>query len=249
VGQIQDALKGSGETTAGTTILPGSAGIALQLATGQPAETPTLVSSSTIQNDFIPVLLVSGPQATGRDELVAQLLLEDERLVPPIFVDRLSDGVTFERLAGRNEFLQLDEDERFGLTKDGILRAAEAASNNQRVPGESGSLEHKVVVVNADVTLAKKLSSSLGGARLIGVWVGLGSVQEFEERIENQIDQGLIPVGEDETREMVVRGRIKEIVKEIDYGLSSGIFEFTILNKDMSASLRELKEAASYCFK
>ena len=246
VGQIQDALKGSGETTAGTTILPGSAGIALQLATGQPAETP--IVSSTIQNDFIPVLLVSGPQATGRDELVAQLLLEDERLVPPIFVDRLSDGVTFERLAARNEFLQLDEDERFGLTKDGILRAAEAASN-ERVPGESGSLENKVVVVNADVTLAKKLSSSLGGARLIGVWVGLGSVQEFEERIESQIDQGLIPVGEDETREMVVRGRIKEIVKEIDYGLSSGIFEFTILNKDMSASLRELKEAASYCFK
>ena len=243
LGQIQDALKG--ETA--STILPGSAGIALQLAAkGKSADVPTV--SATIPNDFIPVLLVSGPQATGRDELVAQLLLEDERLVSPLFVDRLSDGVTFERLAGRNEFLQLDEEERFGLTKDGILQAAEAASR-QSVQGESGSLTNKVVVVNADVTLAKKLSSSLGGARLIGVWVGLGSVQEFEERIETQIDQGLLPVGEDDTRETVVRGRIKEIVKEIDYGLSSGIFEFTILNKDMATSLRELKEAAEYCFK
>jgi hypothetical protein len=242
LGQVQDALKD--ENT--SAILPGSAGIALQMAKGQSATASTVAGIT--KDALIPVLLISGPQATGRDELVAQLLQEDERLVPPIFVDKLTDGVTFERLGSRDEFLQVDEEERFGLTKDGILRAAEAASA-QSINDESSSLEKKVVLVNADVALAKKLSSSLGGARLIGVWVGLGSVKEFEQRLETQIDQGLLPVGEDETRETVVRSRIKEIIKEIDYGLSSGIFEFTILNKDMAASLKELKEAAGYCFK
>lgn len=237
LGQVQDALKN--ENTG--TILPGSAGLALQLAKGDSSADDRTMT----QDALIPVLLVSGPQATGRDELVAQLLLEDDRLVSPILVDRLSDGVTFERLAGRGELLQLDSNERYGLTKDGILKAAEAAAASST----ENAAPQKVVVVNADVNLAKKLSSSLGGARLIGVWVGLGSVPEFEQRIETQIDEGMIVVGDDETRESVVRSRIKEIVKEIDFGLSSGIFEFTILNKDMTSSLRELKEAVGYCFK
>jgi hypothetical protein len=243
VGQVQEAFKSDTKGGEGA-ILPGSAGIALQLAKGEVTDSPTATSVDTL----IPVLLISGPQSTGRDELVARLLVDDDRFVSPIFVDKLSDGVTFERLAMRNEFLQLDEQERFGLTKDGILKAAEASIRT--IQDESSSLRpNKVVVVNASVELANKLSSSLGGARLIGVWIGLGSVQEFEQRIEEQIDQGQLPIGEDETRETVVRGRIKEIVKEIDYGLSSGIFEFTILNKDTETSLRELKEAAGYCFK
>lgn len=227
LGQLQEALGEDNTTT--NSILPGSAGMALQLATATATTAPEVLSKDTL----IPVLLISGPQATGRDELVAQLLQEDDRLVSPKLVDRISDGVTFDRLATRQEFLQTDQ--RFGMTRDGILKAAPDSS--------------KVVVVNADVNLAKKLSTSLSGARLIGVWVGLDSVQAFEQRIESQIDQGLIQVEDEETRESVVRARIKEIVKEIDYGLSSGIFEFTILNKDPTRSLKELKEAASYCFK
>ncbi len=220
-GQLQEALGGE------DSVLPGSAGVAMQLA--KTAAEPEF----TLKDTLVPVLLISGPQATGRDELVAQLLQEDDRLVSPILVDRISDGVTFDRLASRQEFIQVDQ--RFGMTKDGILKAAVDPS--------------KVVVVNADVNLAKKLSTSLSGARLIGVWVGLDSVQAFERRIEMQIEQGLVQVEEEETQETVVRGRIKEIVKEIDYGLSSGIFEFTILNKDPTTSIKELKEAASYCFK
>ena len=192
------------------------------------------------------MLLVSGPQATGRDELVEQLLQSDNRLVRPILVDRLTDGVTFERLDSRGEFLQLDPDERFGWTKDGILNAAAQASSRE----EDTTAPSKVVVVNADVNLARKIQDSLSGARLIGVWVGLDSVQEFERRIADQIDQGeIVVIEEEETRDTAIRARIKEIVQEIDYGLSSGIFEFTILNQDPAKSLKELKEAASYCFK
>lgn len=224
LGQLQEALRGED-----TAVLPGSAGMVYQLA----QTTAVLEPEITLKDALVPVLLISGPQATGRDELVAQLLQEDERLVSPRLVDRISDGATFDRLASRQEFLYSDS--RFGMTKDGILKAAPDSN--------------KVVVVNADVNLAKKLSTSLSGARLIGVWIGLDSVQAFEQRIQAQIDQGEIEIQEEDTRESLVRARIKEIVKEIDYGLSSGIFEFTILNTDSAQSLKELKEAASYCFK
>ena len=57
-------------------------------------------------------------------------------------------------------------------------------------------------------------------------------------------------VPEDETKESFTRGKIKEIINEIDYGLGSGIFEFTILNNSSGGTpLQELKEAASYAFK
>lgn len=221
LGQLQEAFGGD------TTVLPGSAGVALQLAQA------TIEPEVTLKDALVPVLLISGPQATGRDELVAQLLQEDDRLVSPRLVDRISDGATFDRLASRQEFLYSDS--RYGMTKDGILKATTDPS--------------KVVVVNADVNLAKKLSTSLRGARLIGVWIGLDSVKAFEQRLEAQLDQGVLEMQEEDTRESLIRARIKEIVKEIDYGLASGIFEFTILNTDSAQSLKELKEAASYCFK
>jgi pSer/pThr/pTyr-binding forkhead associated (FHA) protein len=76
-------------------------------------------------------------------------------------------------------------------------------------------------------------------------------VKEFEQRLESDIERGaiIIPEDEDETKESVIRGKIREIVQEIEYGISSGIFEFTILNKNEDESLKQLREAAAYCFK
>jgi hypothetical protein len=115
--------------------------------------------------------------------------------------------------------------------------------------GDYAELKEKqrVVVVDASVDLAKRLQR-LSGTRLIGVWVGLQAVSEFEERIEAGIISGAIPIPPEETKESVVRARIKDIINEIEYGLSSGIFEFTILNGDPEQSLKELKQAAAYAF-
>lgn len=210
-------------------VLPGSAGVALQLASA----TDAVVDQENIE-DLIPVLLVSGPPGTGKGELVKRLIDEsDGRFVAPKLVDRIQDGTTFERLQRREEFLQ--ENERFGLTKDGILSAA----------GES---KEKAVVVDADVELAKKLTK-ISGARLIGVWVGLDSMEKFESSLEEQIDSGDIPVPPDESKESVIRAKVREIVTDIEYGVVSGVFEFTILNEDFDSSLEQLKFAAEYCFK
>lgn len=257
ISQLKEALRGdTPDEDSNNSLLPGSAGIALQLAQG--------ASSSDGQDGLlsdegalIPVLLVSGPQATGRSELVKQLVEVDDRMVLPSRIDRTVDGVTFERLQTKGQLLQIDPAERFGLTREAILEAgprATQAAVDAAMEANGGDLSGvavtpKAVVVDADVALAKKLQSSLSGARLVGVWVGLDSVAAFESRILQSIEDGDIPVSEEESEESVLRARIKEIVNEIDFGLSSGIFEFTILNTDTEKGLRELKEAASYCFK
>ena len=47
----------------------------------------------------------------------------------------------------------------------------------------------------------------------------------------------------------VQRDNNEEIISEIEYGLSSGIFEFKVLNENDEQSLKELREAAAYAFK
>lgn len=275
--QIQEAFaagrKEDGTTTttveggSGVTI-PGSAGMALQvLANAKKAGTAdgsvdSIKGGDDNDDDLIPVLLVSGPQATGRSALVQQLIDQGGgKFVSPILLDRTLDPVTFEQLARRNQLLQIDGGDevfigsdivggRFGMTKEGILTAA--AKANAKETG-SASFSDCVVVVDASVALAKKLRS-LKGARLIGVWVGLTSVTAFEERLNQDIANGTLFIPPEETAESVIRARIREIVSEIEFGISAGLFEFTILNNNESEgtaakALKELQEAARYCFK
>ena len=56
----------------------------------------------------------------------------------------------------------------------------------------------QVVVVDANVALAKQVAR-ISGLRLVGVWVGLDSVGEFEQRLEAAIADGNIAIPEDET--------------------------------------------------
>jgi len=90
-------------------------------------------------------------------------------------------------------------------------------------------------VIDASIELAKRIteSSSLPNVRIIGVWIGLNSVSDFEYNIKQQLKTGQLVIPENEyqnNEESYMRAKIKEIISEIDYGLGSGIFEFTILN-------------------
>ena len=230
-------------------VVAGSAGVAAKLL-GRGTQVGS-DGTESVSNDMVTILLVSGPQATGRSELVQRLLDSDDyklsRLVAPKRVFRNVDGATYERLERRNEFLETNESDSSGLTADGILDAAAGLEEGIQVPNKN------VVVIDASVELAKKLTTvNLGeNTRLIAVWVGLNSVKDFEQRLEQDIQSGDLVVPKDESKESFMRGRIKDIINEIDFGLGSGIFEFTILNDagDPDKSLKELKEAASYAFK
>jgi len=225
--QIQDAFDAINSEESSLE-LPGSAGVAMRLLSQQDNERETSIAPDTSQKT---ILLVSGPQAAGRSELVSKFLEESSpSFVVPKSVDKRFDPAEFERIQERDEFLFISPDQRLGITKESIL--------------ESGSLD-SVVVVDADVGFAQRLTR-IPDFRLVGVWVGLKTVDEFEKRLNDEIDEGKIIVPDDETRESVIRARIKEIVSEIEFGISSGIFEFTILNTGDEASLQQLKDAAEY---
>jgi predicted ABC-type ATPase len=229
--QIQDTLKGEN----GDAILPGSLGLAMQLAKDKSEDGAAKGSFTT--EALTTVLLVSGPQAAGRSELVKRLIAEGEgRYISPERVDRISDPINFERLDQRGDFLVVDASGRYGTTKKGVIDAAKAAGTNS------------VVVIDASVDLAKVLTRQ-SGLRIVGVWVGLSSVNAFEERIAAEMDSDGFKMPDDETRERFMRTRVRQIVKEVEYGISSGIFEFTILNEDEDDSMKQLRDAASYCFK
>ena len=226
--QITDAFR---ELESGELVLPGSVGMAMQLATDDSTQGTPLTDDSAI----VTIFLVSGPQGTGRTDLVNRLVEEGKgKYVRPKMVDRNKDPATFERFERRDDFLFVDPSRRFGLTREGILSSAKEIA------------EDSVLLIDADVELAKKLKS-LAGVRLIGVWVGLGSVDDFETRLGQEIDSGAIDVSEDESREGVIRARIREIVQEIEFGISCGIFEFTIINQDEDESVKQLRDAAAYC--
>mmetsp|Transcript_38488 Transcript_38488/g.83603 ORF Transcript_38488/g.83603 Transcript_38488/m.83603 type:complete len:631 (+) Transcript_38488:64-1956(+) len=244
------------------SLLPGSAGMAFQMAqeakAASEAGTADATESSLFGKDLTPVLLVCGPPSSGTTSLVQKLIEEDDRFVPPKLVDRLKDPATFERLESREEFLTTEDSGRYGLTAEGVLSAASEAevaaeaaateAGTEQDEVESTEKQGKVVVVDANVDLAKKLRQ-LPGARLIGVWVGLDSMEKFESNIKAQIESGDLSIPEGETEESVIRAKVKEIVQNIEYGVVSGMFEFTILNNDMETSMAELKRAAEYAFK
>jgi len=224
-------------------MVPGSAGMAMRLA--QDAKNRgvdmSLLEDKAAEDGLTTVFLVSGPEATGKTTLVNKLLESDSRFVKPALVDKIADGVKFERLQQRGEFLEVDQSGRYGLAKEGVLEAAGQ-------PSDSENGEKKVVVVDADVELAKKMVN-VSGARLVGVWIGLDDLDKFESRLKTKISSGMVPIPEDETEDTVLRAKIRQVVKDIEFGVVSGVFEFTILNEDVDDSFKQLKDAASYCFK
>jgi hypothetical protein len=224
--QISDLLK------EGTGVLPGSVGVAMNLVKQSASEKNSVTSAI---GDLKTVLVVSGPQAAGRTQLVRRLIDEGEgRFVGPTMVDRVEEGAKFELLESRDELIAIDNSGRYGITKEGILNSATSPES--------------VVVVDATVETVKKLRK-IPGTRLIGVWVGLDATAKFEANLKAQVKSGelVVPEGEDESS--FLRAKIKDIVKDIEYGIVSGVFEFTILNDDEETSMDQLRDAAEYCFK
>jgi Guanylate kinase len=222
--------------------LPGSAGIAMQMARDAKESMGGTKKKDIFGQDLTTVLLVSGPTGCGKSELVEKLIQDsDGRFVAPKYLDRIVDPIKYEQLEFRDELLQQDPTGRYGLTKDSLLNSP------GKFKDQYGQELDKIVVIDADVELCKKLTK-LSGIRIVGVWVGLDALEKFEVRIKEQIESGAIPIPEGESAEIVRRTKLREIVKDIEYGIVSGIFEFTVLNDDFENSLMELKSAAEYCY-
>jgi hypothetical protein len=164
----------------------------------------------------------------------------DGKFVLPTYIDRYNNATQFEYIDQRNGFIYKSNEDRYGLTRESFVQDVQRLD-----PSKS------VMILDTDVDFAIQLSQMGGGIRLIAVWVTLGSIAAFEERIGRQYDQQtkrITDIMPDEGRSIEIRARTMKIVQEIEMGISSGIFEFTIINENEGQSLKELRDASKYCF-
>jgi hypothetical protein len=190
------------------------------------------------------VLLVSGPKLAGRSELFRQLVQRGSqwRFVEPDLVDRFNDPANFERLDQRNEIIEIDPTGRYGLTLQNIRQVCDAVALKQHS-------EPAVVALNVNVATVPKVLK-LPHLRFVGVWIGLSTVKAFEDRLHQDLDSGELAIPANESRESFIRLCIKEIIQEIEFGIGSGVFEFTVLNEgSLDESFQQLLQSAEYCFK
>jgi len=68
----------------------------------------------------------------------------------------------------------------------------------------------------------------------------LDSLEKIEGRLLAQIEGGTVRVPAGEDTESVLQARVREVVKDIDYGMVSNIFGFTILKDSIEESHRQV---------
>lgn len=93
------------------------------------------------------------------------------------------------------------------------------------------------------------LVKALTGAEklaLIGVWVSLDSIEAIEERIRATLVGGGAAEGSP-TLDADVRGLVRQAVEDIEFGVMSGVFDFTVINNsDEQESMETVRRAVEF---
>jgi len=218
-------------------VLPGSlakgAQLVSQMSSSDSEANSALAASAS-------VLLISGPAAAGRGSLVQWMLGSDQRnfvkIVPRTTTRLVSsdedvivlDRLAFESQAQQGAFLAWSEDPEDPSELSGYrlqdLKAIAA--------------EGKVCVLDLDVQTADKVTLALEDfpdVEITGAWVSLEKVEDFQERLKAK--------GLPEDR---IKGELKTVLGDIEWGIMSGLFDFTLINDDEEKSRRDLATALSY---
>jgi len=145
-----------------------------------------------------------------------------------------------------------EEGELFGLRLADVLNA-----------GSNG----RVCVIDAPSTaFADKIALALeqrADVRLAGAWVSLNTLEDFEARLEESAlpaaDNANSQEEEEEEEEegekgsggagggeQAMRDSLKGVISDIEWGVLSGLFEFTVINDDPARALAELRQAAFF---
>lgn len=232
-------------------IAPGSVGIAARERRRQGGET---ASNAVPARDVgRTVLVLCGPPATGKSTLARALVKNDDRFAmaawTTVVQDRREDN--FDRPDPPS--ILLDEtDQRDNLKPaDYAVDLGDFALRKDQLLDRSDS---KVAILDCDVQAARQLEY-LQGARLVGVWVSLASLEAFEERLQQTLIERAIAEGQTPRDEIAaevaskVNAKLATIVDDIDFGVTSDLFEFTIINDaEIEQAIAKLRKAATYIF-
>ena len=199
------------------------------------------------------VLVVCGPPGAGKSTLVDRLVAADPRFAAPRWLstdrDSADDVVDEAAFDGRDDLAVV-----FG--GDEALAEEETTLLDRAVPKKRGlaraelvdRADGKTCVLDCDVETARRLEG-LAGVRLVGVWVSLDSLGALRERL-TKVEAGRALARSDDVDAAqvaaVVSERLSTVVDDIDFGVRSPMFEFTIITSDAEAlSFAKLQKAAA----
>ena len=202
------------------------------------------------------MLVVCGPPGAGKSTLVDRLVAADPRFAAPRWLstdrDSADDVVDEAAFDGRDDLAVV-----FG--GDEALAEEETTLLDRAVPKKRGlaraelvdRADGKTCVLDCDVETARRLEG-LAGVRLVGVWVSLDSLGALRERL-TKVEAGRALARSDDVDAAqvaaVVSERLSTVVDDIDFGVRSPMFEFTIITSDAEAlSFAKLQKAAAYVF-
>ncbi|CAM9582821.1 unnamed protein product [Discosporangium mesarthrocarpum] len=226
-------------------MMPGSVGQGRKMLKDMRKEEAGGADNGVLGTDTVNVIVVSGPRCLGKTRLVEDILEEDPRLSkPPWCTTRPARGsdvdgevfnfmepLRFEQLQRAGSFLQTCQDqdgESYGLRVTDVLALSDKG---------------KTCIIDADRTLVEQLMK-VPEISLIGVWVSLDSMEAIQARTRLTLLTRGAKEGPD--LDSQVRLLCKQAIDDIEFGVTSGVFEFTIINHDVEESLTSLRKAVQF---
>mmetsp|Transcript_89991 Transcript_89991/g.226356 ORF Transcript_89991/g.226356 Transcript_89991/m.226356 type:complete len:545 (-) Transcript_89991:211-1845(-) len=241
--------------------VPGSLGVAAKLTEEAEAKQKAREAARTKKAvKTLPVLLVSGPRGCGKSTLVQRLLESDSRFSQPEWVatgvsDRIATVVgkdDFEGLQKTGSFAvsyrpYADDGEQIDVGLPAATVIAAAKDGGACVLDVDQPTARMLLDYHWDRALAALSPDEEFELSFVSIWVSLPSIDAVIER-----NRGCLEAAAPNSSKSAIERQLAPLraqaTSDIEWAVTSGRFDFTVLNEDQEVATKEFQDAARYCF-